>query len=68
MKLAILSLLSACLAAATPAVDLDSRASGVQGFDISNYQPNVDFAAAKKGGARFVMIKVRPPSSSPMSG
>lgn len=31
----------------------------VQGFDISNYQPNVDFAAAYNSGARFVMIKVR---------
>lgn len=30
----------------------------VQGFDISNYQPNVDFAAAYKAGARFVIIKV----------
>ncbi|AEO63930.1 glycoside hydrolase family 25 protein [Thermothielavioides terrestris NRRL 8126] len=29
----------------------------VQGFDISHYQPNVDFAAAYNAGARFVIIK-----------
>lgn len=32
--------------------------AAVQGFDISHYQPNVDFAAAKASGARFVIIKV----------
>ncbi len=32
--------------------------AGVQGFDISHYQPKVDFAAAYKSGARFVIIKV----------
>ncbi len=31
----------------------------VQGFDISHYQSSVDFAAAYKAGARFVIIKVR---------
>ena len=31
----------------------------VQGFDISNYQPNVNFASAYSAGARFVIIKVR---------
>jgi GH25 family lysozyme M1 (1,4-beta-N-acetylmuramidase) len=31
----------------------------VQGFDISHYQANVNFAAAYNSGARFVMIKVR---------
>lgn len=31
----------------------------VQGFDISNYQPNVNFAGAYSSGARFVIIKVR---------
>ncbi|PLN86356.1 N,O-diacetylmuramidase [Aspergillus taichungensis] len=31
--------------------------AGVQGFDISNYQSNVDFAGAYANGARFVMIK-----------
>lgn len=30
----------------------------VQGFDISHYQANVNFAAAYNSGARFVMIKV----------
>lgn len=33
-------------------------ADSVQGFDISNYQPNVDFKAAYSSGARFVIIKV----------
>lgn len=31
----------------------------VQGFDISNFQPTVDFAGAYGSGARFVIIKVR---------
>jgi GH25 family lysozyme M1 (1,4-beta-N-acetylmuramidase) len=30
----------------------------VQGFDISHYQPSVDFNAAYADGARFVIIKV----------
>ena len=30
----------------------------VQGFDISHYQSSVNFAAAYKAGARFVIIKV----------
>ncbi|EED21043.1 N,O-diacetyl muramidase, putative [Talaromyces stipitatus ATCC 10500] len=29
----------------------------VQGFDISSYQPNVDFSSAYSSGARFVIIK-----------
>lgn len=29
----------------------------VQGFDISDSQPIVDFEAARDGGARFVIIK-----------
>lgn len=32
--------------------------AAVQGFDISSYQGTVDFAAAYKSGARFVIIKV----------
>jgi GH25 family lysozyme M1 (1,4-beta-N-acetylmuramidase) len=48
MKTAILSLLVA--AGVTQA--------SVQGFDISNYQANVNFAGAYGSGARFVMIKV----------
>ena len=35
--------------------------AAVKGFDISHYQPNVDFAKAYADGARFVMIKVRSP-------
>lgn len=31
----------------------------VQGFDISDYQPKVDYKAAYSSGARFVIIKVR---------
>ncbi len=33
--------------------------AAVSGFDISGYQPTVDFAGAYADGARFVMIKVR---------
>ncbi|KAK0702778.1 glycoside hydrolase family 25 protein [Lasiosphaeris hirsuta] len=33
------------------------RASQVQGFDISNWQPTFDFDAAYQSGARFCMIK-----------
>lgn len=49
-------------AAATPA-SLEKRAT-VQGFDISGYQPTVDFAGAYASGARFVIIKVRLPLPS----
>ncbi|KAJ5407634.1 hypothetical protein N7509_001517 [Penicillium cosmopolitanum] len=66
VKAAALSLL---LAAAANAGPLEARASGVQGFDISGYQGDVDFAGAYGAGARFVMIKVslaalKPPLSS----
>lgn len=47
MKINALPLLFATVASAS-----------VQGFDISGYQPNVDFAGAYAAGARFVMIKV----------
>ena len=50
------SLLAFALTDAAPA-ELEKRAT-VQGFDISNYQPNVDFRAAYNSGARFVIIKV----------
>ncbi|KAJ6100284.1 hypothetical protein N7467_001819 [Penicillium canescens] len=53
MKITALPLLLAA-ASATP---LETRASGVQGFDISSYQGTVDFAGAYSSGARFVMIK-----------
>lgn len=33
--------------------------AAVQGFDISHYQPEVDYSGAYASGARFVMIKVR---------
>lgn len=37
----------------------------VQGFDISSYQPTVDWSSAYSSGARFVIIKVwRPPNHS----
>lgn len=32
--------------------------AAVSGFDISNYQTNVNFAGAYASGARFVIIKV----------
>lgn len=32
--------------------------AAVQGFDISSYQPSVDFSGAKSSGAGFVIIKV----------
>nr|QNJ46219.1 GH25 muramidase [Aspergillus sp.] len=44
------------LATALP-TKLAARYSTVQGFDVSNYQPNVDFSAAKSAGAEFVIIK-----------
>ncbi|KAI9695095.1 MAG: hypothetical protein M1820_008920 [Bogoriella megaspora] len=47
---------SSLLAHAQPTGHLVKRAS-VKGFDISHYQPNVDFSAAHSGGLRFVMIK-----------
>lgn len=34
-----------------------ASAASVQGFDISSYQPNVDFKSAYSNGARFVVIK-----------
>jgi hypothetical protein len=37
----------------------------VQGFDISSYQGTVDFAAAYRSGARFVIIKVRRKEMTP---
>lgn len=41
-------------------VGLASVASAtVQGFDVSGYQPTVNWGAAYSSGARFVMIKVR---------
>ncbi|OQE31504.1 hypothetical protein PENSTE_c001G05050 [Penicillium steckii] len=58
IKTAASLLLAAGLGAtALPSAPLEARASGVQGFDISGYQSNVDFAGAYKDGARFVMIK-----------
>ncbi|EFR05361.1 N,O-diacetylmuramidase [Nannizzia gypsea CBS 118893] len=58
MKLSLVTIAAAAGAAvAAPAAELDTRAGSVQGFDISSYQPNVDFRAAYNGGARFVMIK-----------
>lgn len=56
MKLSALAVASILgFAAASPA-PLEKRAT-VQGFDISGYQPSVNFAAAYSSGARFVIIK-----------
>jgi GH25 family lysozyme M1 (1,4-beta-N-acetylmuramidase) len=54
---ALFYLLSSVVAVQASAIE--RRADGVQGFDISNNQPSVDFAAAKADGAEFVIIKVR---------
>jgi GH25 family lysozyme M1 (1,4-beta-N-acetylmuramidase) len=60
MKLSAISAIVAAagLVSAAPAEDLEKRTGTVQGFDISNYQGTIDFAAAYKAGARFVIIKV----------
>ena len=58
------------LSAALCLVSIRLAAATVQGFDISDYQPSVNFAAAYSSGARFVIIKVRncllPDSSAPI--
>lgn len=46
-----------CSILTTVALATAARAA-VQGFDISNWQTSVDFAAAYAAGARFVIIKV----------
>jgi GH25 family lysozyme M1 (1,4-beta-N-acetylmuramidase) len=47
------------LSVAAPAESSPEARSGtVQGFDISDYQTNVNFGAAYQSGARFVIIKV----------
>lgn len=43
---------------ALPLLFATAASASVQGFDISGYQPTVDFAGAYAAGARFVMIKV----------
>ncbi|CAP86879.1 hypothetical protein E8E15_001991 [Penicillium rubens] len=42
---------------ALPLLFATAASASVQGFDISGYQPKVDFAGAYAAGARFVMIK-----------
>lgn len=58
MKFSTIAALAAFLdlASATP-ISIEARTT-VEGFDISSYQPNVNFKAAYSGGARFVIIKV----------
>lgn len=48
----------ACFTAAIGIFAATASAS-VQGFDISHYQPTVNFAKAYSDGARFVIIKVQ---------
>jgi GH25 family lysozyme M1 (1,4-beta-N-acetylmuramidase) len=50
--------LALSVAGAALTLALEAHADTVQGFDISNHQDSVDFAAAYNAGARFVMIKV----------
>ena len=52
-----LGAVASCL---TTAASIAKRASSVEGFDVSNYQPTVNFTKAYEDGARFVIIKVRP--------
>lgn len=57
MKVILLaSVFSLSLTLALPSKEITKRSS-VKGFDVSGYQPNVDFKAAYDGGLRFVMIK-----------
>ncbi|KAK1248933.1 hypothetical protein MKX08_007153 [Trichoderma sp. CBMAI-0020] len=46
----------ACFAAAI-GIFASTTSASVQGFDISHYQPTVNFAKAYSDGARFVIIK-----------
>ena len=46
--------------------EVEKRASGIQGFDISHYQTSVNFAGAYASGARFVIIKVNQDIPSPI--
>jgi hypothetical protein len=54
---------------ALPLLFATAASASVQGFDISGYQPKVDFAGAYAAGARFVMIKVGFPkvTTNPLS-
>lgn len=47
----------ATLASFIEASPLDKRVSGVQGQDVSGYQPNVNFATEASKGSKFVCIK-----------
>lgn len=64
MKLSAVSVTVLGVASAAPTSTLEDRISSVQGFDISNHQPTVDFSGAYSSGARFVIIKVGPHSPS----
>jgi len=64
MKLSAVAIASILGFAAANPTPLEKRAT-VQGFDISGYQPTVDFAGAYASGARFVIIKVRPNPHAP---
>ncbi|KAF2479696.1 glycoside hydrolase family 25 protein [Neohortaea acidophila] len=59
MKKAMLTSALAATAAARsmPHFKRQSNSSTVQGFDVSGYQPNVNWDAAYNGGLRFVYIK-----------
>lgn len=59
MKLSALPIFATAIGLASAApTNIEDRSNRVQGFDISSYQPNVNFNAARADGARFVIIKV----------
>ncbi|KAI9926318.1 hypothetical protein ASPWEDRAFT_32265 [Aspergillus wentii DTO 134E9] len=57
MKLSAIASVAAISGLSQALPQLETRADTVQGFDISNHQAKVDFAAAYKDGARFVVSK-----------
>lgn len=63
-----LAALCQAAALAAPHVDQIEKRDTVKGFDISHYQPTVNYQGAYNSGARFVIIKVKqypffPPST-----
>ena len=61
---ALAAVCQAAAALAAPVVQIEKRDT-VKGFDISHYQPTVNYQGAYNSGARFVIIKVRLSFSPP---